>query len=107
MEVYVHLLTKEFEQCYKTISRLQSVYEARMKRALDNLSPSDSVPPQLPANSPWSELSELSQLKDFLRPLGDCKDESARGVSEYCRSFLLPLDRASDTLRDALGSELA
>lgn len=103
MEAYVHKLTAEFEQHYKNISRAQSVYEARMKRVLES-APNDSIEAQLPANSPWSELSELSQLKDFLQQFDDCKDES--GASEYCRSFLRPLDRASDKLRKALESEL-
>jgi len=107
MEAYVHSLTAEFEQCYKNISRSQSVYEARMKRALENLSAPVNVEPQLPSNSPWSELSQLSQLKDFLRHVDDCREDGASGTSEYCRSFLLPLDRASDTLRMALDSELA
>lgn len=107
METYVHLLTAEFEQHYKNISRSQSVYEARMKRALESLPSSDSGAAQLPANSPWNELSQLSQLTDFLRHLDASQDETASGASEYRRSFLLPLDRASDTLRRALDSELA
>jgi hypothetical protein len=110
MEAYVHLLTAEFEEYYKNISRSQSVYEARMKQALEHLALEESGATQLPANDPWIELTKLSQLKDFLRKLDDCGKEtasSASSASQYCRAFLLPLDRASDALRKALDSELA
>ncbi len=106
MEAYVHLLTAEFVQHYKNISRSQSVYEAHMKRALEGPPPPDGGAAPLPANSPWSELSELPQLRDFLRHVDDCSAEMASGTSQYCQSFLLPLDRASDILRKALESEV-
>ena len=106
MESYVHLLTAEFEKHYKHISRSQSIYEARMKRALEGPNPVASAT-DLPENSPWDEIAALPDLKDFLRPVDDCKEEDASKSSKYCRSFLLPLDHASEILRQALDSELA
>lgn len=106
MEAYMRLLTAEFAKHYKNISRSQSIYEARMKQALEDPLRVASGAAALPANSPWSELAALSQLNDFLRQADDCGKENERTASEYCRSFLLPLDRASDSLRRALDSEL-
>lgn len=107
METYVHLLTAEFEKHYKDISCSQSIYEARLKHALESPLPTASTAAALPANFPWSELVELSHLKDFLRQVDNCGKDNASGASEYCRSFLLPLDRASNNLRKALDLELA
>lgn len=106
MEAYVHLLTAEFEQHYKDISRSQSIYEARVKHALEPPVPMTNAGAALPANAPWTELTELPRLKDFMRQVDDC-EEGNPNASEYCRSFLLALDRASDTLRKALDAELA
>ncbi|MCM3872356.1 MAG: hypothetical protein ND895_16865 [Pyrinomonadaceae bacterium] len=106
MEKYVHSLTAEFVSQYKDISRSQSVYEARMKHALDNL-PAGNTKLTLPENSPWAELAELTQLKDFLLPVNDAKGAEVGHPSSYSKQFLDPLDRASDTLRKALESELA
>lgn len=102
MEAYLHSLTAEFVAHYKDISRSQSIYEARMKRALEKL-PADDTGVELPKNSPWSKLAELPQLQDFLRPVDDA---IADGASRYSQLFLEPLDFASDNLRKALESEL-
>lgn len=107
MEGYLHLLTGEFEKEYKEISRSQSVYEALMEKALDDPTSAEQALAALPGNFPWDALLKLEQLKDFLRPVDDCDEATASGASAYCRLFLLPLDRASDSLRQALETELA
>ena len=107
MEEYLHSLTAEFVEHYKDISRAQSVYEARMKRALESGLPAGDGEAQLPENSPWRELAKLPQLEDFMRPVDDLKGGSAGGASRYYQSFLKPLDSASENLRKALELELA
>jgi hypothetical protein len=99
METYLHSLTAEFVEHYKDISRSQNVYEARMKHALEKVP--DEGDATLPGNSPWSELAELPQLEDFLRPVDGLEKATAARASKYTQSFLRPLDFASDNLRKA------
>jgi hypothetical protein len=90
METYLHLLTKEFIEHYKHISRAQSIYEAEMKKGLEE------SPPTLPDNLPWNELAKLETLQGFLRPT----------ESNYSLDFIQSLDNASEKLRKALEAEL-
>jgi hypothetical protein len=107
MEGYLRSLTAEFQAHYKHVSRAQSLYEARMKQALAAPIPGGNGEVALPGNSPWEDLTKLPRLTDFLRPVDDCKEGPTGDASEYCRAFLLPLDRASDNLRRALDAALA
>lgn len=107
MEAYLHRLTGEFEKEYKEISRSQSVYEALMKKALEDPTSAQQASAALPANFPWDTLLKLPELSDFLRPVHDCKEAAGSATSAYCQKFLLPLDRASESLRKALETELA
>ena len=113
MEKYLHSLTREFVAHYKDISRAQSVYEARMKAALDSSA-------DLPRNLPWEEILALKQIQDFLLPIADSATESEteenskalpsessdNSASDYSEIFLDSLDRASEMLRQALEAEL-
>ena len=102
MEGYLGRLVNEFEEKHKDISRVQSVYEARMKKALDAAPAAGEV--ALPDNTPWNMIKALERASDLLVSVDNC-DEKAVGASEYCRQFLLPLDEASGLLRKALSAE--
>lgn len=113
MERYLHSLTSEFVEHYKDISLAQSVYEAKLKAALDSSA-------DLPGNSPWEEIVALEQIQDFLLPVKDSatggeteenlkafKSESSDNkASNYSKVFLCSLDRASEMLRQDLEAEL-
>jgi hypothetical protein len=97
MEGYLKLLVEEFQAKYKEISRTQDVYEARMKKALDQVSLSEASGSPLPTNTPWNSVKELGQVRDLL--------EAVPGKSGYSREFLAPLDAASEELRKALSAK--
>ena len=59
MGSFLRLLVEEFQHKSKETSRAQSVYEARMKKALDQLPVSQVDNPPLPANTPWGMVSQL------------------------------------------------
>jgi hypothetical protein len=105
MEGFLRILLEEYEKKYKEVSLAQSLFEAQMKRALEGPAPVTSVE-RLPVNQPWTMLEKLHQLSDFLRPIPpvEHRDEIA---SAYVRSFLQPLDAASEHLRSALTSRLS
>jgi hypothetical protein len=94
MEGYLSRLVEEFQNNYKETSRAQSVYEARMKKALDQLPLSDVGNAPLPVNTPWEMVRELEQVHDLL--------QAVPGSSGYSREFVDPLDKASEELRKAL-----
>lgn len=102
MEKYLRELLEEYEEQYKAISLAQSIFEARLKRALEN-PPADYSVDALPPNLPWEKIERLVRLKDFLLPLSG----SPENASAYARSFLGPLDSASEKLRAALGARLS
>jgi len=106
MEGYLRWLLEEFEKHYKSVSLEQSIFEARLKRALDPPPADDSVD-ALPPNTPWKTLEGLDRLKDFLRPLPVAAAGSGENASDYVQSFLKPLDEASRQLRDALAEQLS
>lgn len=113
MEKYLHSLTREFVEHYKAISRAQSLYEVKLKAALDSSA-------DLPGNLPWQGIVALEQIQDFLLPVKDSTDEdeteasskalqtegSDNKASNYSKIFLDSLDRASEILRQALEAEL-
>ena len=88
MEKYLSKLLEEFEEQYKPVSRMQSLYEARMKLAVQaaaqRLQPKAGAPtavadpaadtgpadPALPANEPWDAIANLPHVKRFIGPLG-------------------------------------
>ena len=97
MERYLKLLVDEFQINYKEISRTQSVYEARMKKALDQMPVSEASNPPLPANTPWDKVRELGKVHELL--------EAVPGENGYSGEFLAPLDAASWKLRKALSEK--
>jgi hypothetical protein len=105
MERYLKTLIGEFEQKYKDISRLQSVYEARMKKTIERADfPTDKVA-ELPRNEPWEAIMALPFVADFVAPLEDSDSSSVN--TNYDRDFVARLDRASSELREALRKERA
>jgi hypothetical protein len=106
MEQYLKSLIGEFEKQYKDISRLQSVYEARMKKAVQQADSIAQKDPELPRNEPWEAIAALPFVSDFIA-LPDDAGASRPGVdTDYNRDFLAPLDGASSELRTALRKEL-
>lgn len=97
MEGYLKLLVDEFQDKYKKISQSQSVYEARLKKALEQMSASEESRPALPPNTPWQMIQDLGRAHDFLQPVPE--------ESGYSREFLYPLDAASEKLRGALSAK--
>ena len=106
MESYLKTPIDEYEQEYKKISLLQSLYEFRVKQVLEKSvsAPDAAVFP--PANKPWEAIECLKSVADFMVPVEKCGAMSARTTSEYCRLFLAPLDEASEQLREILRKEL-
>lgn len=105
MAEYLGSLTGEFEGGYKSLSRAQSVYEAKMDGAKERLKKGEAV--ELPANTPWDALVRLPVLADFILPTSDEKEagDGSRSTT-YGLGFLSSLDDASERLRDALIGEL-
>ena len=101
MENYLSQLLREYEEQYKDVSLMQSIFEAQMKKALDPPPASDAIG-GLPQNVPWQRISSLPQLKDFLAVV----DRAGTPASRYRKEFLDSLDRASEILRAALASQL-
>lgn len=96
MEMYLSTLIVEFEERYKDVSRQQSLYEARMKSAVEAAARSNAAQPDLPKNEPWDKIANFEGIKDFI----------GTGPGEgYTASFVNPLDRASELLRSAIRSE--
>jgi hypothetical protein len=110
---YLSSLTSEFIEHYKDISRSQSIYEAKMKKAVAQKGVNLS---SLPKNTPWRDLRTLPQLTDFLKPVKDeqhSKDPVAGSLrkeppelSRYAVEFVGQLDSASEELRQTLDSKL-
>ena len=107
MARYLKTLIGEFEQEYKDTSRLQSVYEARMKKAVEQAASTADGDPELPKNRPWETIASLPRITDFISPPDQSGPSSARVDSGYKRDFLDPLDAASSELREALRREFA
>lgn len=91
MEQYLAKLTEEFQSEYKEISDAQRVHEARVKKILDDVNYSTT----LPENKPWEKLQKLEGLSDFI---------AGRG---YAQEFVHHLDEASRLLREELRAMLA
>jgi hypothetical protein len=96
-----------FELHYKKVSRAQSLYEARMKHALEKSASLVDAAATLPKNEPWETIRALPAIEDLMAPLDDCVPRNPSPRSAYCRSFLRPLDSASAQLRKALLVEFA
>jgi hypothetical protein len=94
MEQYLSTLTVEFEKHYKDVSRQQSVYEARMKSAVEAAARSNAAQLDLPKNEPWEEISNFDGIKDFIGAGGG-----------YSALFVKRLDSASELLRNAIRAE--
>lgn len=107
MDEYLKLLIGEFEQKYKEISRMQSLYEARMKKAVELAASATGKKPELPKNEPWDAIAALPHVSDFIGPLDGSGTSSSSIRTNYNCSFLTPLDGASLELRAVLRSELA
>ena len=107
MEEYLTTLIDEFEEHYKRISRSQSLYEARMKKILEESAFSSDAEALLPKNRPWEAIAELPQVVDFILPLKDSTPLNPNPKSRYSRCFLEPLDLASQELRKALINEFS
>jgi len=106
MADYLRALLQEFEDEYKAISILQSVFEAKLKRALEPTPPREPSPEALPPNEPWEALVRLRRLTEFLKPVArDASDKTP--ATEYETQFLTPLDDASAVLREALQRQLS
>lgn len=117
MEQYLRKLIEEFEEQYKPVSRIQSLYEACIKLAIESearrLQMKADAPdagadptaatgpaagePVLPANAPWDAIVNFPHLKDFIGPIGKGKAQSG-----YAEFFLGALNEASALLRVAL-----
>jgi hypothetical protein len=107
MAEYLTALIGEFEQNYKHISRQQSLYEARMKKAVEQAVSTSNKDSELPKNEPWEAIAALRLVRDFIA-LPNCTGPASSGVApNYKRDFLDPLDEASLELRDMLRKELA
>lgn len=106
MERYLKTLIVEFEEKYKEISQLQSLYEVRIKHAFEKIASAPDAPVLPPANLPWESIAKLKAVADFIASAeqSDAKSTSANG--EYGRQFLVPLDNASAKLRKILRDEL-
>lgn len=104
MEGYLKLLVDEFQRHYKDISLAQSVFEMRLKNALDHVPADESKELVLPKNSPWESIATLEHVRDFLKSVDDCEKPRVE-KSNYCLRFLTPLDAASSKLRGALSAE--
>lgn len=106
MEEYLRELLDEYEGEYKAVSLEQSIFEARLKHALQGLVSAERSVDTLPPNTPWDKLERLPRLKDFLLPVPAPESGGAR-ASKYVQSFLRPLDSASEQLRAALAAQLS
>jgi len=103
MERYLERLTDEFASSYKPISDEQLVYEARKKKALDEMR-ADGPAPTV-ENAPWRHIARLPYLSRFIGETpasngGDVEEDKAP-ATDYL-DFIDPLDRASKILRDEL-----
>ena len=107
MEKYLRELLEEYEAEYKAVSLEQSIFEARLKRALEGLPSAERSVDTLPPNAPWGKLERLERLKDFLLPVPAPESGSGESASYYVQSFLQPLDSASEQLRAALAAQLS
>lgn len=104
MEGYLKLLVDEFQQKYKEISLAQSVFQARLKKALEQSPTAENKEPVLPRNEPWERIAVLVHVRDFLRSVDNCQTPGV-DKSDYCLQFLTQLDMASSKLREALSVE--
>lgn len=121
MEGYLASLIEEFEDKYKDVSRAQSIYEAKLKAALDRApqtgaQEAQAPPPSgapgtpafaevLPDNNPWKIIANLPSLRGFITRVNnsaECRPQTARIYSE---EFIAPLDLASELLRSALDAQ--
>jgi hypothetical protein len=108
MDGYLRGLLEEFEVEYKKASLTQSMFEARLAKALALESPGlDYSVEALPENRPWKSLKELPCLMDFLLPVSVDEDSDGARPSNYVAEFLRPLNAASETLRAALAKEVS
>ena len=106
MDRYMRGLLEEFEVEYKKASLTQSMFEARLAKALESPGLDYSVE-ALPENRPWKSLKELPCLMDFLLPVSVDEDREGARRSDYEAKFLEPLNAASETLRAALAKEVS
>jgi hypothetical protein len=106
MDGYLRGLLDEFEVEYKKASLTQSMFEARLAKALKSPALDNSVE-ALPENRPWKSLKELPCLMDFLLPVPIDEDNDGAKTSNYVAEFLRPLNAASETLRAALAKEVS
>jgi hypothetical protein len=102
MKDYLRALLDEYEAEYKEISLAQSIFEARLKTALQGPLQGDDPERMLPGNLPWEKLEKLPKLRGFLLPTEESTAPGTATVSNYRGSFLQPLDDASELLRAAL-----
>ena len=106
MEQYLKALIEEYEQNYKEISQSQSLYELRMKHALEKSVAAPDVVATLPKNAPWDAIAGLTYVKDFMAPVEKCDPNTSSSASKYSCLFLHPLDDASKRLRRILRDKL-
>jgi len=94
MRSYLDVIVKEFEDSYKKISCLQSVYEADMKAALESERAAGQTV-ELPENHPWVKIQELPSVKNWVFP-------NERAEPNLESDFINPLNLASGELRHQL-----
>lgn len=108
MDDYLRSLLEEYEREYKGISLEQSVFEARLKAAVEK-----KATPEDPAalenamraleNTPWRKIESLERMKDFLATSSHTGTEA----SAFMQEFTAPLNDASRMLRDAIAAQLS
>jgi hypothetical protein len=97
MDGYLTSLLDEYESEFKRISGQQRVYEAQVASRLKPIEKDSAIEPELPMNTPWKSLTQLSSVQDFL-----ALAPAVAAETRYAREFLAPLDDASRELRAQL-----
>ena len=97
MDDYLTWLLDEYGREFKRISGEQRVYEAQVNSRLKPIEEDAALEPELPVNTPWKSLTQLSSVQDFLALAPAVVDET-----RYEREFGEPLDKASRELRGQL-----
>ncbi|HWZ99536.1 MAG TPA: hypothetical protein VN025_17395 [Candidatus Dormibacteraeota bacterium] len=95
MRSYLDVIVKEFEANYRDISRMQNLYEAKMKAALEKLKDSSQPALELPQNIPWEAIEKLPSIANWLT-------RDTQNKPDFERDFIAPLDAASGELRRQL-----
>jgi hypothetical protein len=102
MEVYLGLLTDEFQLNYKRIADKQKAHEANVEHALAQLK-QGGAEDKRPENEAWKDITELAGMKGFIgERLADPATSGPAETLEYTQRFEEPLDLASWFLGDEL-----